>query len=169
MSDTGDARPRIAIDPQDTVLQVLNVNLDQDPDEEQLIAVKKLAAVGSPVRLLVVDADPARGTYYYQSWETETDATDGRVFSLSARDIIGDHTLQIVASGMNDAGKLTLDVYRLLPPAQGKGLVYRPVLQVVADEVNVEEGERPDSYATDLKPEPAFPSSPTCGTPTPRT
>jgi len=157
MSDTGDARPRIAIDPQDTVLQILSVNLDQDPDEEQLIAVKKLSDVGSPVRLLVVDADPARGTYYYQSWETETDATDSRVFSLSVRDIIGDHTLQVVANGMNDAGRLTLDVYRLLPPSQGKGLVYRPVLQVVADEVNVDESERPDSYATDSKPGASFP------------
>jgi hypothetical protein len=157
LSDTGDARPRIAIDPQYTVLQILNVNLDQDPDEEQVIAVKRLAEVGAPVRLLVVDADPSKGTYYFQSWDTDTDATDSRVFSVSARDIVGDHSLQLVASGMNEAGKLTLDVYRLLPPSQGKGLVYRPVLQVVADEVTVDESERPDSYPTDPKPGASFP------------
>ena len=157
MADASEARPRIAIDPRYTVLQVVNVNLDQDPDEEQLIAVKNLNDVGSPVRILVVDADPSKGTYYFQSWDTDTDATDSRVFSVSARDIIGDHSLQIVASGMNDTGKLTLDVYRLLPPSQGKGLVYRPVLQVVADEVTIDDADRPDSYATDPRPGASFP------------
>jgi len=157
VSDTGDARPRIPIDPQYTVLQIVNVNLDQDPDEEQVIAVKKLSEVGSPVRILVVDGDPSNGTYYFQSWDTDTDATDSRVFSLAAKDVVGDHTLQIVASGMNEAGKLTLDVYRQLPPTPGRGLAYRPVLQVVADEATVEESERPDSYSTDTKAGASFP------------
>ena len=76
------------------------------PNEKQVIAVKRLADVGSPVRLIVVDADPSRGTYYFPSWETDTSATDTRVFSLSARDIIGDHSLQIVANGMDEAGRL---------------------------------------------------------------
>jgi hypothetical protein len=151
------ARPRIWIDPQYTVLQIVNFNLDKDPDEEQVIAVKKVSEVSSPVRLLVVDADPASGTYYFESWDTDTNATDVRVFSLAMKDIIGDHTLQIVASGMNEAGKLTLDVFHVLPPTQGKGLMYKPVCQLVADEIGIEEAERPDSYATDAKPGPAFP------------
>ena len=156
-ADSGAARPRISIDPRYTVLQVLNVNLDQDADEEQVIAVKRIADVGSPVRLLVVDADPMRGTYYFQSWETDTSATDSRIFSVAAKDLIGDHSLQIVASGMNEVGKLTLDVYRQQPPSQGKGLSYKPVCQLVADEINVEESERPDSYSTDPKPGAPFP------------
>ncbi len=156
-TDSSAVRPRIWIDPQYTVLQIINVNLDQDPDEEQVIAVKRITDVGSPVKLLVVDADPGRGTYYFQSWESDTSATDTRVFSLSAKDIIGDHSLQIVASGMNEAGKLTLDVFRLLPPSQGKGLLYRPVCQLVADEISLDESDRPDSYATDPRPGNSFP------------
>jgi hypothetical protein len=153
----GNAGPRVSIDPQYTVLQVLNVNLDQDADEEQVIAVKRITDMGSPVRLLVVDADPMRGTYYFQSWDTDTSATDSRVFSLAAKDLIGDHSLQIVASGMNEVGKLTLDVFRQQPPSQGKGLIYKPVCQLVADEINVDESERPDSYTTDPKQGAAFP------------
>ena len=107
--------------PRYTVLQVLNVNLDQDADEEQVIAVKDLTDVGSPVRLLVVDADPGRGTYYFQSWDADTSATDTRVFPCRSRDVIGDHSLQIVANGMNDAGKLTLDVFRARAAHAGKG------------------------------------------------
>src|SRR5208283_5913116 len=95
--------------------------------------------------------------YYFQSWDTDTSATDSRVFSLAAKDLVGDHTLQIVASGMNDVGKLTLDVFRMNPPSQGKGLTYRPVCQLVADEITVDESERPDNYAADPKPGAAFP------------
>ncbi len=156
-TDSGNTRPRISIDPRYTVLQVLNVNLDQDADEEQVIAVKRITDVGSPVRLLVVDADPTRGTYYFQSWDSDTSATDTRIFSLAVRDLIGDHSLQIVASGMNEVGKLTLDVFRQQPPSQGKGLIYKPVCQLVADEINVDQGERPDSYSVDPKPGASFP------------
>ena len=155
--DSPAVRPRIWIDPQYRLLSIIGVNLDQDPDEEQVIAVKRVADMGSQVRIIVVDADPARGTYYFPSWESDTSATDIRVFSLSARDLVGDHSLQIVANGMNDAGKLTLDIFRLLPPSQGKGLVYKPVCQLVADEITVDEVERPDSYATDPKPGSSFP------------
>jgi hypothetical protein len=150
-------RPRISIDPKYTVLQVLDENLDRDPDQEQIIAARDLTEVGSPVHLIVVDADTARGTYYFQSWDTDTSARDSRVFSLSARDLVGDHSLQIVASGMNDAGKLTLDVYKLLPPAPGRGLAYKPICQLVADEITIDETDRPDSYSTDIKPGAAFP------------
>jgi hypothetical protein len=150
-------RPRIWIDPQYTVLQVLNVNLDRGPGEQQVIAVKRIADMGSPVKILVVDADPERGTYYFQSWESDTSATDTRVFTLSVKDLIGDHSLQIVANGMNESGKLTLDVFRLLPPSHGKGLLYRAVCQLVADEITVDENERPDSYNTDPRPGASFP------------
>jgi hypothetical protein len=156
-TEPGNTRPRVSIDPRYTVIQILNINLDQDADEEQVIAVKRISEVGSPVRLIVVDADPNRGTYYFQSWDTDTSATDSRIFSLAAKDLIGDHSLQIVASGMNEVGKLTLDVFRRQPPSLGQGLTYKPVCQLVADEINVEESERPESYATGPKPGAPFP------------
>ncbi len=155
--DSSAPRPKIAVDPASTILQIVNVNLDQDADEEQVIALKRMNDVSSPVRIIVVDGDPASGTYYFQSWETDTDATDNRVFTLSVRDIIGDHGLQIIASGMNEAGRLTLDVYKLLPPSPGKGIRYKPVCQLVADEVSIDESERPDGYSTDPRPGASFP------------
>jgi hypothetical protein len=81
--DTNALRPRIVVDPGDSVLQVVNANLDQTPYGKQVIAVKRTGEVDSPIRIIVADADPARGTYYYQSWESPTNATDTRVFSLS--------------------------------------------------------------------------------------
>jgi hypothetical protein len=149
--------PRISLDPGDTVLQIINATLDQSPFQKQVIAVKRRGDVDAPVRIIVADADPSRGTYYYQSWESPTNATDGRVFSLSVKDLIGDHGLEIVATGMTSTGKLTIDVFRPVPAEQAKELSYKPVCQLVADEISVEETDRPDSYSTDRKPAASFP------------
>ena len=135
-ADAGALRPRISLDPADTVLQVINANLDQSPYQKQVIAVKRTGDVDAPVRIIVADADPSRGTYYYQSWESPTNATDSRVFSLSVKDLIGDHGMQIVAQRHEPGGKLTIDVFRPIPAAQGKELTYKPVCQLVADDIS---------------------------------
>jgi len=155
--DTNALRPRIVVDPGDSVLQVVNANLDQTPYGKQVIAVKRTGDVDSPIRIIVADADPARGTYYYQSWESPTNATDTRVFSLSVKDLVGDHVMEIVASGMNGAGKLTIDVFRPVTPAPGKELTYKPICQLIADEISIEETDRAESYSTDPKPGQSFP------------
>ncbi len=150
-------RPRIMIDPRDTVLQVINAQLTKGPGEEQVIAVKRMADVNSPVRLIVVDIDPERGTYYFPSWESPTDATDNRIFSLAVRDLLGDHDVEIVASGMNKDGKLTLDVFRRITAPFRGDLAYAPVCQIVADDIHILESDRPDSYADDPKNGQSFP------------
>jgi Pallilysin beta barrel domain len=150
-------RPRIMIDPRDTVLQVINAQLTKGPAEEQVIAVKRMTDVNSPVRLIVVDVDPERGTYYFPSWESPTNATDNRIFSLAVKDLIGDHDVEIVASGMNRDGKLTLDVFRRIKAPSRGDLAYAPVCQIVADDIHVLESDRPDSYADDPKDGQSFP------------
>jgi hypothetical protein len=157
LAESGAQRPRISIDPGDTILQVINANLDDDGDQEQLIAVKRADDLESPVRIIVADADPSRGTYYYQSWDSPTNATDSRVFSLSVKDLVGDHDVQIVASGMTASGKLSLDVFRQLPPEPGKGLIYHSICQLVADDISIEESRRTDSYASSDEAGPSFP------------
>jgi hypothetical protein len=157
LAESGAQRPRITVDPGDAILQVINADLDDDGDQEQLIAVKRSDDLESPVRVLVADADPSRGTYYYQSWESPTNATDSRVFSLSIKDLVGDHGVQIVASGMTTSGKLSLDVFRRLPPEPGKGLAYRSICQLVADDISVEEARRSDGYASGVETGPSFP------------
>lgn len=149
----GDARaeaegmkPRVTIDAEDAALQVVNANLDLDPEEEQVIAVKKRDELDAPVRVIVVDSDPAQGQYYFQSWESETNATNARILDLAVKDLVGDHGREIVVSGMNREGRLTLDVFRPSPPPLGKGLAFRAVCQIVADEIHIEEAERDESY-----------------------
>jgi len=150
-------RPRISVDPSDTVLQIIDANLEADPNGKQIIVVKKTGDVSAPVRILVADADPARGAYYYQSWEGATSATDTRVLSVTLEDLVGDHKLDIVASGMNEAGQLTLDVFHPLPPVRGGGLRYRPICQIAADDIKLDDAQRPDSYTSSDKNGESFP------------
>ncbi len=157
--ETDTPRPRLTMDPRDTVLSVIGANLDADPEEEQVIAVKRRDDIDAPVRVLVADSDAAQGQYYFQSWETETNATNPRILELSAKDLVGDHGREIVVGGMNREGRLTLDVFRAAAPSSGKGLSFRPVCQVVADEITIEESERDDSYTLGTKNGRSFPIS----------
>ncbi len=156
-ADQAASRPRISIDPSYTILQVANANLDANSDQDQVIAAKRMDDIGSFVHLFIADTDSGHGNYYFQSWDTNLTATNGRTFSLGLEDLIGDHTTQIVASGMNEAGKLTLDVFRPLPASQGKGLTYKAICQIEADEISIDQTDRPDSYASNQGPGPSFP------------
>ncbi len=149
-------RPLISVDPSFTVVQTLSVNLDADPAEEQLIAVKRLADVSSPVHLMLAHGANGQGGSSYLSWEGDTLATDTRVFSLSAKDLVGDHSEEVIASGIDDAGKLTLDVYKpvALP---GQRLELREIFQLAADEISIEESDRPDAYSAQGAIGPSFP------------
>ena len=143
----GDAsRPRITVEAQDATLQVLVANLDADPEEEQVIAVKRRDDLDAPVRMIVADSDASQGQYYFQSWESETHATNGRILDLSVMDLVGDHGREIVVSGINREGRLTLDVFRTSTAQAGKGLTFRPICQVAADEIRIEESERDEAY-----------------------
>ena len=156
-TETEGAKPRVAIDTQDLALRVVSANLDVDPEEEQVIAVKKRDDVEAPVRVIVADSDPVQGQYFFQSWESETNAINARVLDLVVTDLVGDHGREIVVSGMNREGRLTLDVFRPSPPPLGKGLAFRPVCQIVADEIHVEESERDDAYTYGGKNGGSFP------------
>jgi hypothetical protein len=145
------------IDPRDTVLKVINAALRKGPEEEQVIAVKRMTDVDSPVRLIVVDVNSEGGAYYFQSWESATNATDNRIFNLTLKDLLGDHDAEIVASGMSMDGKLTLDVFRRTKDPDANGLTYAPICQIVADDIHIQESERLDSYVNDQKNGDSFP------------
>jgi hypothetical protein len=158
-ADADIPRPRVTMDLGDSVLAVIGANLDADPEEEQVIAVKRRDDIDAPVRVIVADSDTAQGQYYFQSWEAETNASNPRILDLSVKDLVGDHGREIVVAGMNREGRLTLDVFRAAAPASGKGLSFRPVCQVVADEIAIEESEREDAYTLGTKNGKSFPIS----------
>jgi hypothetical protein len=156
-SEQGEVHPRITLDRGDKLLSVIDVNLDQDADPEQVIAVKKRDEVDSLVRVILADCDSAKGRYYYQSWESPTASTSSRVFSMYVKDLVGDHGLEIVVGGMNTHGKLTLNVFKRASPTTGLGLVMREVCSIAADDIVIEQSDRPESYTLGQKNADSFP------------
>ena len=149
--------PRIVMDPADKVISVMEANLDQDSDIEQVIAVKRIEPVSSPVRIIVADSNSAKGRYYYQSCQADTGSVSSRIFGMSLQDLVGDHGTEIVVRGMDSQGKLTLDVFKRAAPAAGKDLVFRSVCHVSADNISIDQVERSAQYSSGQKNGQSFP------------
>ncbi len=150
-ADGRELRPLIRVSGDDRVISVLNGNLDSDPDQEQVIAVKPREDVDSPIRIIVADSDSSKSGRYFQSWETPIGAVNPRTFSLSFEDMEGDHGLEIVAGGTNGQGKLTLDVFRRNTAVHGQGISFHSACQIAADDVRIERTERSESYSSGQK------------------
>ena len=137
-----------SLDRADRAVAVVNANLDADPQDEQVVAVQRRDDPAAPVRLLVLDPEFPRGRGARVTWEAPALAASARAFSLSVKDLVGDHGLQLVARGTSSGGRFTLDVFRR---AAADDLVFAPICQVVADEIEIEEVPRTEAYSSGMK------------------
>ncbi len=142
--------PRViaALERSDRPVAVVNANLDADPQEEQVVAVQRRDDPAAPVRLIVLDPEYPLGRGARVCWEAPTLASSARAFSLSVKDLVGDHGMQLVATGTSSEGRFTLDVFRR---AAADDLVFAPIAQIVADEIAIEETPRTEAYSSGLK------------------
>ena len=136
------------LDRADRPVAVVSANLDADPQEEQVAAVQRGDDPAAPVRLLVLDPEFPRGRGARISWEGATLSTSARAFSVSVKDLVGDHGTQLVATGTNAEGRFTLDVFRR---AAADDLVFASICRIVADEITIEEAPRTEAYSSGLK------------------
>jgi hypothetical protein len=136
------------LDRSDRPVAIVNANLDADPQEEQVVAVQRRDDPAAPVRLVVLDPEFPRGRGARVCWEAPTLAASARAFSLSVKDLVGDHGMQLVAMGTSSEGRFTLDVFRR---AAADDLVFGPIAEIVADEIAIEETPRTEAYSSGLK------------------
>ncbi|MBN1835270.1 MAG: pallilysin-related adhesin [Spirochaetales bacterium] len=148
--------PRVPLDSDEKLFQVLNANLDLDSNDEQILVVRKKDDPEGQLELAVIDYDPVRGSYA-RTWEGPTQATNLRLFEISLKDLVGDHNLEIVCRGMNSEGELTLDVFRKTPSPTGLGLYFTEICEVVSDgSIEINEFERSEGYRMGQKNGPSF-------------
>ena len=134
---------RVAAMPNEVILDVATLNLDQDEGDEQVLTVRKTDRPEGRLGIVVADYLPQR-RLWVRSWEGETLATKPTTFSIQAQDLLGDHELAIVCTGMDEANAQTITVFRRLPGEEA--LAYAAALSVAADVVAVEETERSEGY-----------------------
>jgi len=127
-------------------LQAHTLNLDFDETDEQIVVFKRRDDPADLIRILVVMYDPVRSSWI-RAWEGATQATGIRSFSVYTEDVVGDHLLEIVCFGINNAGEQTLDLFRRTPDILGLGAVFTPILTIAADvNIEVRAFDRPESY-----------------------
>jgi len=148
--------PRVPLDSDEKLFQVMNANLDLDTNDEQILVLRSRDDPEAPLKLAVIDYDPVRGSYA-RTWEGVTQATNLRLFEISLKDLVGDHNQEIVCRGMNSEGELTLDVFRKTPSPTGLGLYFAEICRVVSDgSIEINEFERSEAYRMGQKNGPSF-------------
>lgn len=138
--------PKVPIPKQDNLLQVINVNLDLDQSEEQILVLKNKEKADAPIQIAVADYDNVRNEYV-MSWEHTTYATNIRTFTVKTEDIIGDHNLEIICTGMNSKGEQTLNIFRKTHPPTGVNLYYTQIFGIaVKGTIAIEKHQRSQAY-----------------------
>ncbi len=102
---------KIALAEGESAISVITQDFDGDPQDEQIIAIRKAAEPDGPIYLAYADFDDTVGGYK-RVWDAATGTTRTRTFSVFVKDLIGDRSLCVVASGMNGAGEQTMTVFR---------------------------------------------------------
>jgi hypothetical protein len=128
--------------PNEVILDVANFDIDGEEGDEQILTVRKTDRSDGRLSVVIADYIEAKRSWT-RSWEGDTLATKLTTFSIQAKDLIGDRSLDIVCTGMNDEGAQTISVFRRKP---GPSLSYVEVLSLAADSIVLGESERPESY-----------------------
>ncbi|MBN2049577.1 MAG: pallilysin-related adhesin, partial [Spirochaetales bacterium] len=145
------SKPWVFLEPEEVLIQNLEMNLDLDVADEQILVLKHRDEVESPLSLVVVDFDPVINMYK-RTWAYSTKATNVRTFSLSLSDVIGDHKLEIVCFGTDSEDRQTLSILWRSRSTEGPELVYTAVCEiVVAGSIEIVEQPRSEAYEAGMK------------------
>jgi hypothetical protein len=127
--------------PNEVILNVASFNVDQEEGDEQVLTVRKTDRTDGRLSIVVADYVESKKAWV-RSWEGDTLSTKLTTFSIQAKDLIGDHNLDIVCTGMNDEGDQTITVFRRNPGS----LAYAEILSLAADSIVIGDADRPESY-----------------------
>jgi hypothetical protein len=148
---------KVPMFPEDSLLNILDGNIDDDEFEEQIVIYKKHDDPADKIHILVVDFDTVRGSFV-PAWEAVTGATNVRSFYLYLDDLIGDNNPEIICLGMNNEGNQSLDIYRRNMGGTGIILSFYPILSLdVQGTIEIEELKRSELYSLEKQKGESFP------------
>lgn len=139
------AMNKIAALPNELILDAISINLDPDEGDEQILTVRKTDNSGDRLSIVVADFIPQRKGWV-RAWEGETLATKLTTFQIQTDDFIGDHNLDIICTGMDDANDQTMTVFRRVSGPDETVIYYSPIFAQTADSFDVQRLERTEGY-----------------------
>jgi hypothetical protein len=125
----------------EVILNVTSFNVDQEEGDEQVLTVRKTDRTDGRLSIVVADYVEQKNAWI-RAWEGDTRSTKLTTFSIQAKDLLGDHNLDIVCTGMDDSGEQTIAVFRRSPGS----LTYTEILSLAADSIQIGEVERSEGY-----------------------
>ncbi len=135
----------IALEPQETLLDLYAYNIDfEDEEEEQILIVRRTSDVTGMLRVVIADYS-SQTKRWTRAWEGITLATKIKTFQLSIQDLIGDHNLNIICQGINESNEQTMTVF-WKSGDNGQGIHFSTVFAAAGDRVELQTTERPESY-----------------------
>lgn len=129
----------------ETFLNIYSLNLDNDDPDEQIITAKKQDDKNESIYIIIVDYSESVQKWI-RLWEGPTIATKIKTFTLQAKDIIGDHSLDLLCYGMNNKNEQTLTVFWRSPNFTDATVTYKTIFQYVADSLRVEDIQQSEGY-----------------------
>lgn len=149
--------PKVTLNPNDILIDLIDTNLDLDSHDEQILIVKDNLVTGSSLRILIADFDYILNSYYI-SWESETNTNNIRSFLINLTDITGDHNLEIVCSGNDLDGKETLNIYRRTHSQGALVLNFSEIINLKIDgNIEIKDNKRTQAYQTGISEGISFP------------
>jgi len=154
---TEEVTPKVPVSSNETLLSVLNVNLDLDRLEEQILVLKDKDSVNSYISIAVVDYDNVIKDYK-RTWQGKTLSANIRGFTVTMSDLIGDHNMEIICSGISLEGLQSLTVFRKTKGDSGVGLFYSEIFNLQAKgAIEILESDRAKAYESGLRDGQSFP------------
>jgi hypothetical protein len=141
--DESKTQPLIKINPDETFIQALNVDINKDGTSDQICAIKKISE--STICFAPAIQNPVTGEYT-RLQEIRTGITQTRTLLFYTIDIIGDRNEALVFSGMTADNMQSLGVYLPSTGKDGK-TVFTPAADLRADgSIAIQEIQRSDAY-----------------------
>ncbi|GAB1481584.1 hypothetical protein MASR2M78_03990 [Treponema sp.] len=151
MAYEDEAVSKVALAEGEVAVTVITQDLDGDPQDEQLIAYRKTGESDGPIYISYIDFDDSSGSYK-RVWSAPSAATKPRTFSMYVKDLIGDRSLCLIATGINGSGEQTLTIFR-----KKAGLAsltdepFKKIAELRTDgSISVQEADRSQAYQLGL-------------------
>jgi hypothetical protein len=128
------------------MVTVLTQDFNNDNYDEQIIAYRNLLEIDNPIYITYADFDRSANSYR-RVWSTATAATRPGTVNLYTEDLIGDRSVCVLISGMNNAGEHTLTIFRKNPPARQAQDAFNKIAEIRIDgSISIQERERSQAY-----------------------
>jgi hypothetical protein len=108
---------KIALDEGEILVSVLTANFDEEPQDEQIIAYRKLQDRAAPllsenpIWLAYIDNEN-QSRSWERVWDTATAVTRPGTVSLYTKDLVGDRRVCVILTGMNSENEHIMVIFR---------------------------------------------------------